>query len=64
MRWNKNNYQVTAPLDDRKHQNVRVMRSVTGIKNYITSCAAFDQEFDTLAYPAPISMDKSAEQVM
>jgi hypothetical protein len=58
MRWNKDKYQVTAPLDDRKHQNVRVMRSITGIKNYLTLCAAFEQEHETLAFPVTIVMDK------
>jgi hypothetical protein len=39
-RWNKDKYQITAPLDNRKHRNVEVMRS--------TTCEAYDQEFATL----------------
>jgi hypothetical protein len=35
------------------------MRSVAGIKNYSTLCKAFDQEFETLACPAIIVMDKN-----
>jgi hypothetical protein len=56
MKWNKDKYQITAPLDNRKHRNVGVMRSATGIKKYITSCQAYEKEFDTLAYPATITM--------
>jgi hypothetical protein len=33
------------------------MRSTTGIKNYLTSCKAYDQEFETLVYPATISTE-------
>jgi hypothetical protein len=58
MRWNKDKYQITAPLDDRKHRNVGVMRSVAGIKNYLTSCRAFDQQCETIAFPATIWIDK------
>ncbi len=57
MRWNKDKYQITAPLDNRKCRNVGVMRSTTGIKNYLTSCKAYDQEFETLVYPATISTE-------
>jgi hypothetical protein len=56
MRWNKGKYQITASLDNRKHRNVGVVRSATGIKEYITSCQAIDQEYAILAYPATISM--------
>jgi len=38
MRWNKDKYQITAPLDNRKHRNVGVIRSATGIKHYLTTC--------------------------
>jgi len=31
MRWNKDKYQITAPLDNRKHINVGVVRSAPGI---------------------------------
>jgi hypothetical protein len=55
MRWNKDKYQITAPLDNRKHSNVGVMISAPGIKNYLTSCEAYDQEHATLAYPATIN---------
>ncbi len=58
MRWNKDKYQITAPLDDRKHRNVGVMRSVAGIKNYLTSCRAFDQQHETIAFPATTWIDK------
>jgi hypothetical protein len=61
MRWNKDKYQITAPLDDIKHQNVGVMQSITGIKNYLTACTAFEQEHETLAFPASIDMDKDEE---
>jgi len=61
MRWNKDKYHITAPLDNRKHQNVGVMRSITGINNYITTCTAFEQEHETLAFPATIIMDKVEE---
>jgi hypothetical protein len=43
MRWNKDKYQITAPLDDRKHRNVGVMRSISGIRNFLTSCQAFEE---------------------
>jgi hypothetical protein len=32
MRWNKNKYQITAPLSDMKIRSVGVVRSVPGIK--------------------------------
>jgi hypothetical protein len=48
-------------LDDRKHRNAGVMRSVAGIKNYSTSCQAFEQIYETLAFPETINMDKEAE---
>jgi hypothetical protein len=57
MRWNKDKYQITAPLDNRKHRNVGVVRSAPGIKNYLTACQAIDNEYTTLAYPATICMD-------
>ena len=44
MRWNKDKYQITAPLDNRKHRNVGVVRSSTGIAQYITVCQAIDTE--------------------
>jgi hypothetical protein len=63
MRWNKDKYQITAPLDNRKHRNVGVVRSAPDIKQYLTSCQAIDQEFTTLAYPATICMDCQAAEV-
>jgi len=57
MRWNKDKYQIMAPLDNRKHRNVGVVRSTPGIKQYLTACRAIDQEYTTLAYPATICMD-------
>jgi hypothetical protein len=60
MRWNKDKYQITATLDNRKHRNVGVMRSVAGIQSYPTSCTAYDQEYETLAYPATISTSDEA----
>jgi hypothetical protein len=60
MRWNKDKYQITAPLDNRKHRNVGVVRSSTGIAQYITACQAIDTEYTTIAYPATISMDYQA----
>jgi hypothetical protein len=63
MRWNKDKYQITAPLDNRKHRNMGVVRSAQGIKQYLTSCQAIDQEFTTLAYPATICMDCQATEV-
>ena len=56
-RWNKEKYQITAPLDNRKHRNVGVVRSAPGIKKYLKTCQAIDQEYTTLAYPATICMD-------
>jgi hypothetical protein len=64
MRWNKDKYQITAPLDNRKHRNVGVMRSATGIKKYITSCQAYEKEFETLAYPATISMEDQSSRIV
>jgi len=63
MRWNKDKYQITAPLDNRKHRNVGVVRSAPGIKQYLTACQAIDQEYTTLAYPATICMDCRAAEV-
>jgi len=63
MRWNKDKYQITLPLDNRKHRNVGVVRSAPGIKQYLTSCQAIDQEFTTIAYPASIYMDCQATEV-
>jgi hypothetical protein len=57
MKWNKDKYQITAPLDNRKHRNVGVVRSSTGITQYLTACQAIDTECTTLAYPATICMD-------
>jgi hypothetical protein len=63
MRWNKDKYQITAPLDNRKHRNVGVVRSASGITQYITSCQAIDTECTTIAYPATICMDCQAAEV-
>ena len=63
MRWNKDKYQITAPLDNRKQRNVGVVRSAPGIKQYLTTCQAIDQEYTTLAYPATICMDCQATEV-
>jgi len=63
MRWNKDKYQMTAPLDNRKHRKVGVVRSASDIKQYLTACQAIDQEFTTLAYPATICMDCQAAEV-
>ena len=40
-----------------------VVRSAPGIKQYLTSCQAIDQEFTTIAYPATICMDCQAAEV-
>jgi hypothetical protein len=56
MRRNKDKYQITAPLDNRKHRNMGVVRLASGITQYLTSCQAIDEEFTTLAYPATICM--------
>jgi hypothetical protein len=53
----------TAPLDNRKHRNVGVVRSATGITQYLTSCQAIDTECTTIAYPAIICMDCQAAEV-
>jgi hypothetical protein len=37
------------------------MRSISGIKNYLTSCQAFEEINETLAFPATINMDKETE---
>ena len=63
MRWNKDKYQITAPLDNRKHRNVGVVRSSPGITKYLTACQAIDTEYKTLAYPATICMDCQAAEV-
>jgi len=63
MRWNKDKYQITAPLDNRKHRNVGVVRSASGIKKYLTAGQAIDQEYTTLAYPATICMDCQAAEI-
>jgi hypothetical protein len=64
MRWNKDKYQITAPLDNRKHRNVGVVRSAPGIKEYLTVCQAIDQEYTTLAYPATICMDCKVTEII
>jgi hypothetical protein len=63
MRWNKDKYQITAPLDNRKYRNAGVVRSAPGIKHHLTTCQAMDQEYTTLAYPATICMDCQAAEV-
>jgi hypothetical protein len=63
MRWNKDKYQITAQLDNRKHRNVGVVRSASDIKQYLTACQAIEQECTTLAYPATICMDCQAAEV-
>jgi hypothetical protein len=63
MRWNKDKYQITAPLDNRKHRNVGVVRLAPGIKQYLTTCQAIDQEHTTLAYPATICMDFQTAEI-
>ncbi len=63
MRWNKDKYQITAPLDNRKHRNVGVVRSSAGITQYLTACQAIDTECTTIAYPATICMDCQAAEV-
>jgi hypothetical protein len=63
MRWNKDKYQITAPLDNRRHRNVGVVRSASGITQYFTSYQAIDEEFTTLAYPATICMDCQVAEV-
>jgi hypothetical protein len=57
MRWNKDKYQITAPLDNREHKNVGVVRSATGISQYLTACQVIDDDCTTIAYPATICMD-------
>jgi hypothetical protein len=63
MRWNKDKYQITAPLDNRKHRNVGVVRSSTGITRYLTACQTIDLECTTLAYPATIYMNCQTAEV-
>jgi hypothetical protein len=63
MRWNKDKYQITAPLDYRKHKNMGLVRSASGITQYLTSCQAIDEEFTPLAYPATICMDCQVAEV-
>jgi hypothetical protein len=63
MRWNKDKYQITAPLDNRKHRNVGVVRSATGITQYLTACQTIDTECTTLAYSTTICMDCQAAEV-
>ncbi len=54
--------QITAPFDNRKHRNVGVVRSSTGITQYLTACQAIDTECTTLAYPATICIMYSLER--
>jgi transposase InsO family protein len=63
MRWNKDKYQITAPLDNRKHKNVGVVRSATGISQYLTACQVIDDECTTLAYPATVCMDCQVAEI-
>jgi hypothetical protein len=63
MRWNKDKYQITAPLDNRKQKNVGVVRSATGISHYLTACKAIDDECTTITYPATICMDCQAAEI-
>jgi hypothetical protein len=39
------------------------VRSAPGIKQYLTTCQALDQEHTTLAYPATICMDCQAVEI-
>ncbi len=39
------------------------MRSVAGIRSYHTSCAAYDQGYKTIAYPATISTSDEAGEL-
>ena len=63
MRWNKDKCQITAPLDNRKHRSIGVVRSAPGIKQYLTTYQAIDQKNTTLAYPATICMDYQAAEI-
>jgi hypothetical protein len=63
MRGNKDKYQITAPLDNRKHRNVDIVSSAPGIKQYLTTCQAIDQEYTNLAYPATICMDSQTAYI-
>jgi len=51
------------PLDNRKHTNVGVVRSSTGITQCLTACQTIDTECTTLAYPATICMDYQTAEV-
>jgi transposase InsO family protein len=42
---------------------VGVVRSASGIIQYLTSCQEIDEEFTTLAYPATICMDCQIAEV-
>jgi hypothetical protein len=61
MRWNKDKYQITAPLSDEDHRNVGVVRSVPGIKSYLTTCRALDLEHEVIAFPATIGASDDEE---
>jgi hypothetical protein len=61
MRWNKDKYQITAPLSDEEHRNVGVVRSVPGIKSYLTTSRALDQEHEVIAFPATIGANEDEE---
>ncbi len=61
MRLNKDKYQITAPLSDEEHRNVGVVRSVPGIKSYLTPCRALDQEHEVIAFPATIGASNDEE---
>jgi 23S rRNA-/tRNA-specific pseudouridylate synthase len=37
------------------------MRSISGIRNYLTSCQAFEEMNETLVFPATINMNKETE---
>jgi hypothetical protein len=63
MRWNKDKYQITASLDNRKHRNMGVVKSASGITQYLTACQAIDTECTTIADPATICMDCQAAEV-
>jgi hypothetical protein len=66
MRWNKDKYQITAPLSDEQHRNLGVVRSVPGIKSYLTTCRALDLEHEVIAFPAmmEISNDEQLEAAL
>jgi hypothetical protein len=50
-------------MDIRKHRNMGVVRSASGITQYLTSCQVIDTECTTLAYPATICMDCQTAEV-